>query len=105
MGSGSSHCLTPRLPSVAEYIFHSAHGLTVRCFFISYLNIILILPPASDPTEDQVLRYAGILMQQVFLNLHKAFHPILLRHAMKSETLNDWSQQAEKGKSLYQSSP
>lgn len=50
---------------------------------------------SSDPTEDQVLRYAGILMQQSFLNLHRAYHPMLLKQGMDQATLTYWSQQAD----------
>jgi hypothetical protein len=36
-------------------------------------------------------------MRQVFLNIHRAYHAILLRHGMTREKVEEWSQNADEG--------
>jgi hypothetical protein len=48
--------------------------------------------------DTQMLQYAGTLMRQNFLNLHRAYHGILLRHGMSQEMVNEWSRQVDEGK-------
>ncbi|PVF94108.1 hypothetical protein CPB86DRAFT_713818 [Serendipita vermifera] len=48
-------------------------------------------PKASNTVDTQVLQYGGMLMRQSFLNIHRAYHAILLQHGMSQETLDEWS--------------
>jgi hypothetical protein len=54
-------------------------------------------PEGNMPAETQMLKHAGVLMQQNFLNIHTAFHSIMLRHGMDQETLNEWSRRTTHG--------
>ncbi|PVG03326.1 hypothetical protein CPB86DRAFT_793754 [Serendipita vermifera] len=49
----------------------------------------------SSVTETQMLQYAGILMRQNLLNIHRAYHPILVRHGMDPAVLEEWSLKAD----------
>lgn len=52
---------------------------------------------ARDLAQTQQLGYVGSLMRQVILNVHKAYHPILLRYGMDQEVLDEWSRIIEEG--------
>lgn len=41
--------------------------------------------------ENEVLKYAAILMRQNFLKVHQAFQGILRRNGISQETLDEWS--------------
>lgn len=56
---------------------------------------------AHDPLQTQLLQYVGTIMRQNCSNLHRAFHPILLKHGMSQEVLNNWSKHTQEGGSLY----
>jgi hypothetical protein len=51
----------------------------------------------NDFAETQILHYVGTLVRQNFLNIHRAWHPILRQYHMNQETLNEWSRQVETG--------
>jgi hypothetical protein len=53
--------------------------------------------PDLNPTHAAQLQYAGALMRQVFLNIHRAFHGILLQHGMEKEKLDQWSRNIDQG--------
>lgn len=38
-----------------------------------------------------MLRYVGMLIRQDFLNIHRAWHSILLRHGVTQAALSSWS--------------
>lgn len=42
-----------------------------------------------------MLQYVGVLIRQVFMNIHRAYHSILLKHGMSREKLEEWSQNAD----------
>jgi hypothetical protein len=46
------------------------------------------------------LGYAGALLRQGILNVHRAYHPILLRHGMDQDTLDEWSRKIDQGTQL-----
>ncbi|PVF94106.1 S-adenosyl-L-methionine-dependent methyltransferase [Serendipita vermifera] len=50
-------------------------------------------PWARAPTTDdtQMLHYAGTLMRQSFLNIHRAYHKVFFQHGMSQDVLNEWS--------------
>lgn len=50
-----------------------------------------------DAGQTQLLQYAGALMRLNFMNVHKAFHAVLLRHGMDQVTLDAWSKKADDG--------
>lgn len=50
-----------------------------------------------NPAESQKLQYAGVLMRQVFLNVHRGYHRILLNHGLDQATLDAWSAKADDG--------
>jgi len=60
--------------------------------------VLIPLLIAEDAGETQLLKYVGVLMLQNFLNVHRAFHSILLKHGMDQETLNEWSAHVDEGK-------
>jgi hypothetical protein len=43
-------------------------------------------------------------MRQSFLNIHRAYHSILLQHGMSQETLDEWSRHIDKGEHQLSSS-
>lgn len=45
----------------------------------------------KDLAETQMLQYVGVLMRQVFLNIHRAYHGILRKHGVPQATLDQWS--------------
>jgi hypothetical protein len=59
------------------------------------------LVKVPDINQSQQLMFAGALMRQVFMNIHRAYHAILLRHGMDQATLNVWSEKVEKGKPIF----
>lgn len=40
-------------------------------------------------------------MRQIILNIHRAWHPNLLRFGMQKETLDEWSRKIDEGKCTY----
>jgi hypothetical protein len=54
-------------------------------------------PVAETLDETHVLQYVGVLMRQVFLNIHRAYHSILLRHGLTRAKVEQWSQDADEG--------
>jgi hypothetical protein len=54
----------------------------------------------STPEETQMLKYAGILMRQNFLSVHRAYHPMLLKQGVDPTTLKDWSENVQRGSFL-----
>ncbi|PVF94115.1 S-adenosyl-L-methionine-dependent methyltransferase [Serendipita vermifera] len=49
----------------------------------------------SSVVDTQMLQYGGALMRQSFLNIHRAYHAILLQHGMSRNVLNEWSRQID----------
>lgn len=85
----------------AHFICQSDHGPLVRRAAIHHFQS-LRLPPASDPGANQALRYVGLLMRQVFLNIHRAYHVILRKYGIPVETLEAWSSNIDQGEPLQQ---
>ncbi|KAG8835432.1 hypothetical protein FRC17_003331 [Serendipita sp. 399] len=50
---------------------------------------------ANDLNQTQTLQYAGILMRQNFLSIHRAFHAILRKHGMQQEVLDEWAKMVD----------
>jgi hypothetical protein len=53
----------------------------------------------SDPSENQILQYVGLLTRQNFLSIHRAYHAIMLKHGMDQATLDEWSKHVDQGRS------
>ncbi|KAG8823122.1 hypothetical protein FRC17_009400 [Serendipita sp. 399] len=51
---------------------------------------------SDDPIEDQYLRYVGALMRQDITSGHRAVHPLLIRSGWTKETVNEWSDKADR---------
>lgn len=49
----------------------------------------------QNQAENDALLYAGILMRQNILKVHRAFHSMFLRFGMDQATLDEWSQRAD----------
>jgi hypothetical protein len=58
---------------------------------------IIITPIDSNPVKARKLQIVGTLMQQAFLSLHVARHPILLKYGMEEETLKEWTRKTDHG--------
>ncbi|PVF94107.1 S-adenosyl-L-methionine-dependent methyltransferase [Serendipita vermifera] len=50
---------------------------------------------SSNTVETQMLQYGGSLMRHSFLNIHRAYHKILLQYGMSQDMLNDWSKHVD----------
>ncbi|PVF94113.1 hypothetical protein CPB86DRAFT_64242 [Serendipita vermifera] len=44
-----------------------------------------------DPVNTRKLQIVGTLMQQAFLTIHLAFHPIILKYGVERNTVEEWS--------------
>lgn len=51
----------------------------------------------SDRAQSELLGYAGTLMRQVLLNIHRAYHSSLLKHGMDQAVIDEWSEKIEDG--------
>jgi hypothetical protein len=71
-------------------------GQLVSEFFF-LLRSLITLQTGFNPEQSQRLYYIGSLMRQVFLNIHQAFHGILLKHGLDQATLDQWSAKVEEG--------
>jgi hypothetical protein len=67
--------------------------LSCPCFLLCLLTFFI----AEDVVETQLLKYVGTLTRQNFLNVHRAYHAILLKHGVDQETLDEWSRHTDEG--------
>lgn len=56
-----------------------------------------------DLLQTQQLGYAGALIRQGFMNLHRGYHGILSRHGLDTELLESWSKKVDAGEIFYSS--
>ncbi|PVF91452.1 hypothetical protein CPB86DRAFT_830580 [Serendipita vermifera] len=49
-----------------------------------------------DPVKTHKLQIVGALMQQNFLNIHLALHPMLLKYGVERNTVEGWSRNVER---------
>jgi hypothetical protein len=47
-----------------------------------------------------MLQNSGTLIHEVFLKMNRTVHPILLRHGINQETLDEWSHNVDEGQFL-----
>lgn len=64
------------------------------------LTISLLMAAVPDYAQSAQLGFAGQLMRQNLMNIHRAYHVTLLKHGMDQETLNVWSENVEDGMSV-----
>lgn len=94
MGHGTTNYAIQMRLSVVPYFYLLESGLKVFTFFMSADADLF---GGSTPTQTQMLQYAGMLTRLAFSKIHRAYHPILLRHGMDQETLDEWSRKADEG--------
>lgn len=61
----------------------------------SYLFPVGPWAQGNNVAQNQQLHYGGLLMRQSLMNIHRAFHSILLRHGMTQDVLDAWSQEID----------
>lgn len=89
---------TQRPPGLEAHIYPLDPGQKVCLKLLS--NAPYSPRLGTDLAETQILRYAGTLVRQNFLNIHRAWHPILRQYHMDQETLDEWSRQVETGEAI-----
>jgi hypothetical protein len=47
--------------------------------------------------EDQALKYVGVLMRQVLLNIHHGYEAMIKRFGVTQETLDAWTDLIDEG--------
>ncbi|PVF94112.1 hypothetical protein CPB86DRAFT_789362 [Serendipita vermifera] len=64
-------------------------------YYSEFLNYTTTSLVDTDPVKARKLQVAGTLMQQASLSLHLAFHPILLKHGVDRNTIEEWSRNVD----------
>lgn len=62
-------------------------------------SLYLLIGPwatGGNPSLDQYMNYVGSLMRQDIMSGHRAIHPLLIRTGWSKETVNEWSDKADK---------
>lgn len=80
-------------------ICRSARGLEVK-LSAPFPGIDSHVTIAENPTDNQALKYAGILSRQGFHQSHRAFHAILRRSGLQQAIIDEWSRRADQGQKL-----
>jgi hypothetical protein len=89
-----------RLLLAALFICQWAHGKKVSKIMERSLrrsNKSKIHNVDTNAAHLQQLQYAGALIRQVFLNIHKAYHGILVKNGMCQKVLDAWSAKVDDG--------